>query len=92
MGKIVMARPKSKIVKPKRARGGQPGNTNRRKHGFYARTEIEGRAEARRLFNTGMYLVAALALREADVTTPIDLDSREEREGRGRGFPGSNRR
>lgn len=44
-----MGRPRSKIVKPKRSRGGQPGNTNRLIHGFYSRAERLSLAEARAL-------------------------------------------
>lgn len=53
-----MARPRSKIVKPKRARGGQPGNTNRLKHGFYSRHERLGRAKARALLASARLMLA----------------------------------
>ncbi|BCW87646.1 hypothetical protein sos41_07760 [Alphaproteobacteria bacterium SO-S41] len=73
-----MARPKSPFQRPKRRRGGQPGNTNRLRHGFYTR--------ATRQEN----LAARLLLGEVELTL-ARLTTGQEGEGPTPGFPGSNK-
>ena len=73
-----VGRPKSKIAKPKRARGGQPGNRNRLKHGFYSRAERSGRIHARQL-------EADVAMVLATLADPVDRQAGGG--GRGASFP-----